>query len=162
VWSLEDGVLVCNGARPGYLRTDAEFRNFALRFAWRWDGREPAGGKSGVLLRAAAEDRLWPRALEVRLDSGSAGDLVTLSGFPLRPDAGRTRGQRTSATHHPEGEVGEWNTCAIVVDGDRVSVYVNDELVNEAHAALEVPGRIALESRQGELHFRDLTLSILN
>lgn len=161
VWSLEDGMLVCDGSRAGFLRTDREYRDFALRFSWRWDGRDQSGGESGVLLRAGGEDRLWPRALEVRLDTGSAGDLVALGGFPLRPDPARTRGQRTAATHHPEGEVGEWSTCAIVFEGDQVSVYVNDELVNEAHAALEVPGRIAFGSRRGELHVRDVTLSNL-
>lgn len=48
VWSVEDGILVCQGEPRGYLQTENGYENFQLVVEWRWP-EEP--GNSGVLMR---------------------------------------------------------------------------------------------------------------
>ena len=162
IWSVDGGILACNGSHPGYVRTEAEFADFVLRLEWRWDGRDQRGGNSGLLLRCQGEDKVWPKSLEVQLQTGSAGDFWVIDGFPAEVEPSRTEGRRTRATHYPESGVGEWSRLAVVAEGGDVSVWVNDELVNQASGVLAEPGTIALQSEGGELHFRDVFLTPLD
>jgi type 1 glutamine amidotransferase len=159
-WRAEDGMLVTSGTPSGYLITAADFGDFILRFQWRWNpASEVKNG--GVLLRARGADELWPRSLQLELESGSAGDLWTVGGFELAPTPGRTLGRHTRAARNNERELGRWNDCALVVEGADVSVWINGELVNCASGASPEPGRIALLSEGGEIAFRGLYLERL-
>jgi hypothetical protein len=44
------------------------------------------------------------------------------------------------------------------VNGDRVTLKVNGEVVNEGWGAEVRPGKIALQSEGGEIHFRNIRL----
>jgi len=174
VWSVRDGVLVCKGEPLGYLYTDREYTSFTLVVEWRWApgaaarlGRAP---NSGVLLRVNGEPKPKgvPRAYEAQLQAGNAGDLYGFWGMPLEGDAGRRREAKghellgdmvgfgkMEAAERPEGE---WNTYEITLDGPTLAVVVNGKKVNEATGAHVMPGRIALQSEGGEIHFRRVEL----
>jgi hypothetical protein len=170
VWSVRDGVLVCKGEPLGYLYTNAEYTSFTLIVEWRWaPGAAARLGKapnSGVLMRVNGEPKPKgvPRAYEAQLQAGSAGDLYGFWGMPLDGDAARRREakghellgdmvgfRKTEAAEKPEGE---WNTYEITFDGPSLVVLVNGMKVNEARGATVMPGRIALQSEGGEIHFR--------
>jgi hypothetical protein len=170
VWSVQDGVLVCKGEPLGYLYTNAEYTSFTLIVEWRWaPGAAARLGKvpnSGVLMRVngAPKPKGVPRAYEAQLQAGSAGDLYGFWDMPLDGDAGRRREakghellgdmvgfRKTEAAENPEGE---WNTYEITFDGPSLVVVVNGKKINEAQGAAVVPGRIALQSEGGEIHFR--------
>jgi hypothetical protein len=174
VWSVRDGVLVCKGEPLGYLSTKAEYTSFKLVVEWRWaPGAAARLGKapnSGVLMRVNGEPKPKgvPRAYEAQLQAGSAGDLYGFWGLPLEGDAERRREakghellgdmvgfRKTDAAEKPEGE---WNTYEITLDGSSLVVFVNGKKVNEARGAAVVPGRIALQSEGGEIHFRRVEL----
>lgn len=174
VWSVRDGVLVCKGEPLGYLHTNAEYTSFRLVVEWRWApgaaarlGRAP---NSGVLLRVNGEPKPKgiPRAYEAQLQAGSAGDLYGFWGMPLEGDADRRREakghellgdmvgfRKIEGAEKPEGE---WNVYEITVDGPSFVVLVNGIKVNEATGAAVIPGRIALQSEGGEVHFRRVDL----
>jgi hypothetical protein len=44
------------------------------------------------------------------------------------------------------------------VKGDRITLKVNGEVVNEGWGAEVRPGKIALQSEGGEIHFRNIRL----
>lgn len=174
VWSVKDGVLVCRGEPMGYLYTDADYTSFTLIVEWRWArGAAARLGKvpnSGVLLRVNGEPKPKgvPRAYEAQLQAGSAGDVYGFWGMPLEGDTARRREaqghellgdmvgfRKIEAAERPEGE---WNTYEITFDGPSLSVTVNGRKVNEATGALVMPGRIALQSEGGEIHFRRVEL----
>jgi hypothetical protein len=174
VWSVKDGVLVCKGEPLGYLHTNTEFTSFTLIVEWRWaPGAAARLGKvpnSGVLMRVNGEPKPKgvPRAYEAQLQAGNAGDVYGFWGMPLEGDAARRREakghellgdmvgfQKTAAAERPEGE---WNTYEITLDGPSLVVSVNGKKVNEARGALVMPGRIALQSEGGEIHFRRVEL----
>jgi hypothetical protein len=174
VWSVRDGVLVCKGEPLGYLYTNTEHTSFRLVVEWRWApgaaarlGRAP---NSGVLLRVNGEPKPKgiPRAYEAQLQAGSAGDLYGFWGMPIEGDADRRREakghellgdmvgfRKTEGAEKPEGE---WNIYEITVDGSSLVVLVNGKKVNEARGAAVIPGRIALQSEGGEVHFRRVDL----
>jgi hypothetical protein len=173
VWSVRDGVLVCKGEPLGFLQTTAEYTSFKLLVEWRWaPGAAARLGKtpnSGVLLRVSGEAKAIPRAYEAQLQSGSAGDLYGFWGLPLEGDPARRREARghamlgdmvgftkAEAAEKPEGE---WNVYEIVADGPSIVVQVNGKKVNEARGAAVLPGRIALQSEGGEIHFRRVELT---
>ena len=173
VWSVKDGVLVCKGDPLGYLHTEAEYTSFKLLVEWRWaPGAAARLGKvpnSGVLMRVTPQPKGVPPAYEAQLQAGNAGDLYGFWGYPLEGDAAVRREakghellgdmvgyKKVLAAENPEGE---WNTYEITFDGPSLFVFINGKKVNEAKGAKVFPGRIALQSEGGEIHFRRVELT---
>lgn len=168
VWSIAaDGVLVCKGTPKGYLYTAKDYTDFVLKLEWRWppDG-EP--GKGGVLLRASGEHKLWPKSLEAQINAGDAGDFWGLDGYTLSGPA-----ERSTSLEHPvfgklsnvkkavaaEKPAGQWNTYAIIADGDTVTLKINGRQVNRATGCRPTPGPIILTAEGSEIHFRNVRLA---
>jgi hypothetical protein len=140
----------------------ADFTNFVLKLEWRWSPVTRKAGNSGVLLRVVGPDKVWPRSVEAQLQSGSAGDFWLIDEARLvtpadRIDRGTPRHRLRARTN--EMPIGEWNRYEITCNGDRISLKVNGEVVNEGTGAEEVPGKIALQSEGAEIHFRNIRLT---
>jgi hypothetical protein len=166
VWSVKNGLLVCKGEPMGYCCTKKEFENFKLIVEWRWaPGQKP--GNSGVLLRITGKPMALPKCVEGQLKNGSAGDIWAFQGFQVKGDADRFK-----AINHPtlgkfmgvgkikanEKTPGEWNKYEITLDGDKLTLVVNGEKVNEAHGCDLGAGKIGLQSEGGEIHFKTVKL----
>ena len=163
VWSVEGGILICQGEPGGYLYTDGEYENFRLVVEWRWP-QEP--GNSGVLMRITGAPMMLPNSVEAQLQSGNAGDMYGFQGFRIGGDEDRLReipvpGWGLTKIRGNENPPGEWNRYEITVDGDRVTLMLNGETVNEAVNVDVRPGRIGLQSEGGVIHFRTVTLTPL-
>lgn len=162
VWSVQDGVLVCSGEPRGYLATENAYESFRLVVEWRWP-EEP--GNSGVLMRMTGEPEMLPNSVEAQLQSGNAGDMYGFQGFKIGGDEERLSeisiGWRLGKIQANENEPGEWNRYEITADGDRLTLVVNGEVVNEATGCDVRPGRIGLQSEGGVIHFRKVALTTL-
>ncbi len=158
VWSVQDGVLICKGDPPGYIRTKDKYTNFILRLQWRFSPVTKKAGNSGVLFRMSGEDKVWPKSLEAQLMSTNAGDFYGIGGFKYVGDPARTKDRFTGKTHGAERPVGEWNEYEIIVNKGDVILYVNGEELNHATGAEETPGFICLQSEGAEIHFRDIRI----
>ena len=172
VWSVRDGVLVCKGEPLGYLHTNADYTSFKLVVEWRWaPGAAAKLGKtpnSGVLLRVTPGPKGVPQAYEAQLQAGSAGDIYGFWGLPLNGDGSRRRDAKGhellgdmvgfKKTQAAEKAEGEWNRYEITFDGPNLTVVVNGVQVNSGTDAKVFPGRIALQSEGGEIHFRKVEL----
>ncbi|TWU42431.1 3-keto-disaccharide hydrolase [Novipirellula artificiosorum] len=171
IWSVADGILVCQGNPMGYLHTKEKFTNFKLRVDWRWpEGSE--GGNSGVLMRMTGEPpSILTRCVEAQLQSGSAGDIWGFYGFQLKGDAARAKKVENhkvlgnfigvSAIKHPEKTIGQWNTYEITFNQGKLTIVINGELANEATDCEVVPGFVGLQSEGAEIHFRNVELTKL-
>ena len=164
VWSIDpaEGILICKGQPAGYIRTMADYTNYVLKLEWRFNPVTKRAGNSGVLLRVVGRDMVWPKSVEAQLQSGAAGDFWLIEGArldtpPERVDQGTPR--HRLATKSNEKPIGEWNQYEITVDGGRVSLKVNGEVLNEGTNAEELPGKIALQSEGSEIHFRNIRLT---
>lgn len=170
VWSVREGMIVCQGTPLGYLHTVREFTSFRLRLEYRWaPGAKP--GNSGIFSRINGAPRPLPRTVEVQLMHGSAGDVLTLQGMKL--GAGQPRYFHV-AKHELAGDIdgvkklsdaekapGEWNQVEILAQADRYTVWVNGQQVNEATGVEVLPGPIGLQSEGGEIHFRRIAVTPL-
>ncbi|UCD74316.1 MAG: DUF1080 domain-containing protein [Phycisphaerales bacterium] len=159
VWTIEDGILICKGKPAGYIRTKADYTNYVLKLQWRFNPVTKEAGNSGVLLRMIGEDKVWPRSIEAQLHSGNAGDFWNIDKFPMKVVEERTSGRNTKKTHFAENPIGEWNEYEIIVDGTDVILKVNGEELNRAWEAMEVPGKICLQSEGAEIQFRSIRLA---
>lgn len=162
VWRVQDDVLVCKGSPVGYIRTDADYRNYVLKLEWRWNPDTKKTGNSGVLLRVQPPDKVWPQSVEAQLQHENAGDFWNIDEFPMKTDPRRLNGRNTRKTHAAERPVGEWNEYEIIVDGSTIILKVNGEELNRAWDVAEKPGKIALQSEGCEIHFRNIRLAPLD
>jgi len=163
VWSVDakEGVLICRGNPIGYIRTEKDYTNYILKLEWRFNPVTKKAGNSGVLLRLVGPDKIWPRSVEAQLQSGAAGDFWLIDEAPLhtppeRVDKGTPRHRLRTKTN--EKPIGEWNEYEIRCDGDRITLRVNGEILNEGTGAEIVPGKIGLQSEGAEIHFRNIRL----
>jgi hypothetical protein len=163
VWSVDpkERIIICKGNPAGYIRTEKKYTNYVLRLQWRFNPVTRQAGNSGVLLRVVGEDKVWPRSVEAQLMSGQAGDFWLIDGAPLttpkeRINPGTERNRIRIKTN--EKPIGEWNEYEIVVNGGKITLKVNGEVLNEGTDAEEVAGYIALQSEGAEIHFRNIVL----
>jgi hypothetical protein len=161
VWSVEDGVIVCQGRPVGYLRTEGEYENYVLELEWRWPaGKKP--GNSGVLVHCTSPAALgiWPKSLECQLGSGDAGDFWVIgTTLSVADPKKRTMDRRTlNLTNGSEKPIGEWNKYVIVCSGNAVTCVVNGDVVNYGWNASQTKGAICLQSEGAEIHFRNIKL----
>ena len=169
---VRNGVLVSLGEPRGHLLTDSSYRNYRLEIEYRFAGPP---GNAGVLVHAStprALYRMFPRSIEVQMESGNAGDFWCILEDIRVPDMERRRGPRANwgttegkerrirnLTDDSEKPVGEWNTMVIEAVDRSVKVWINGNLVNDGSNATANRGRIALQAEGSEVEFRKLLLT---
>ncbi|MCP4726003.1 MAG: DUF1080 domain-containing protein [bacterium] len=163
VWTVQDGVIRCNGIPNGYMRTVSEYENYVLHVDWRWVERE---GNSGVLLHAQPPDNVWPVCIECQLKSGSAGDfvlmrsgLITVNGTEYNnPDGFEMIRKKADGVENP---IGEWNNYQIICKDDEITCFVNGVLQNKGTGSALTKGKICFQSEGAPIEFRDIRLELI-
>ncbi len=168
---VRGGLLVSLGNPGGHLITDKAYRDYRLDVEYRFAGKP---GNCGVLVHASKPRRLYdmfPQSIEVQLQSGHAGDFWCIGEDITVPDMVARRGPKekwgvdgdkarriANLTDNSEKPLGEWNTMRIECVRDRVTVWVNGDLVNDGTGATATQGQIALQAEGVEVEFRRLDL----
>jgi len=169
---VRNGMLVSLGEPQGHIITDSSYRNYRLEVQYRFPGKP---GNSGVLVHAStprALYKMFPKSIEVQMESGNAGDFWCILEDIRVPDMERRRGPRANwgttedkarrivnLTDNSEKPVGQWNTMVIEAVGRSIKVWVNGDVVNDGSDATADHGRIALQSEGSEVEFRKLSLT---
>ena len=169
---VRNGMLVSLGEPRGHLVTDSSYSDYRLEIEYRFAATP---GNAGVLVHASTPRALYgmfPRSIEVQMESGNAGDFWCILEDIRVPDMERRRGPPAdwgttegkarrilNLTDHSEKPVGEWNTMAIEAVGRSIRVWVNGDLVNDGSDATADHGRIALQSEGSEVEFRKILLA---
>src|SRR5262245_34868870 len=110
-WSVDEGVLVFDGAGDS-LCTAKDYRNFEMLVDWKI---EP-NGDSGIYLRGSPQVQIWDPDSKPAAGIGSGGLYNNRRG-PHDPLVKADR------------PIGQWNTFRIRMTDDKVSVWLNDQLV---------------------------------
>jgi hypothetical protein len=166
IWTVKDGMILCEGSVYGYLITDKEYENYELRVQWKWGEKvftKPRN--SGVFVHVHGEDKIWPKAVEAQLMADHAGDFWLVDNFKLKVDPKR---QDPKVARHfyrmkddVEKPIGEWNQYEITCKGDTIKLVINGKLVNEGSEAERTKGKILLQSEGAEIYFRNVELKNL-
>ncbi|MEA4905054.1 MAG: family 16 glycoside hydrolase [Petrimonas sp.] len=115
-WIIENGELLFTG-KGNNLCTDKQYGDFEMLVDWKlYPGPEP---DAGIYLRGTPQVQIWDTArVNVGAQVGSGG-LYNNQKNPSKP------------LKVADQKVGEWNTFRIKMVGERVSVWLNDELVTD-------------------------------
>ncbi len=171
IFSVREGVIDINGAgrSNGVMRTTESFADFEIRFEWRWPG-EP--GNSGCLIYCS-EPRfmnVWPKSVEVQVQHTNAGDLIS-TGEDVQVPAPqrlvvipakekwkvRLRPNSTDDSEHPPGD---WNKMHIVARDGRVTVTVNDVVVNRGYDLTARSGQICFQAEKAHVQYRSVQVKV--
>jgi HEAT repeat protein len=153
-WSVKDGCIVFNGEGDN-LCSIKQYGDFEMVVDWRITKK----GDSGIYLRGSPQVQIWDTSrVEVGAQVGSGG-LYNNQKNPSKP---------SKVADNP---VGDWNTFRIKMTGDRVTVFLNGELVVD-NVQLEnywdrsIPifpkESIELQAHGTDLAFRDIYVQELN
>jgi hypothetical protein len=124
-WKIENGSLVCLGAKgpsgSGDIISDRSFRNFELRWEWKVD----EGSNSGVFYHVV-EDPKYKRAIETSPEYQIIDDI----NFPAKLESSQMAGA-DYGMYAPSGNkvlkpIGEWNRSRIIFKNGRVEHWLND------------------------------------
>lgn len=168
---VRNGMLVSLGTPQGHLITDSVYQNYRLTVEYRFPG-EP--GNCGVLVHASVPRQLYkmfPKSIEVQMMHDNAGDFWCIVENIEVPDMVKRRGPKRkwgitegkgrrilNLTDSSEKPLGEWNRMVIEVVGNRIKVWLNDDLVNYGYNATASKGHIAVQAEGAEVEFRRLEI----
>ena len=146
-WSVVDGVLTFDG-KGDSICTIKDYGDFEMLVDWKID----AAGDSGVYLRGSPQVQIWDPGHKSSSGVGSGG-LFNNKKNPDKP---------TKVADKP---IGEWNTFRIKMVGDKVSVWLNDQLVVdnvtmenywERDKPIYPTGQIELQNHSHPLWFKNI------
>ena len=153
-WSVKDGMICFSGSGDN-LCSVKEYGDFEMFVDWKIS----KFGDSGVYLRGSPQVQIWDTS---RTDAGAqvgSGGLYNNQKNPSKP---------LKVADNP---VGDWNTFRILMTGEKVSVWLNGELVVD-NVTLEnywdrnIPifpkGAIELQAHGTDLAFRDIYVREIN
>jgi hypothetical protein len=170
------GMLVSMGEPRGHLITKEAYRDYRLVVEYRFPGK---AGNCGVLVHASTPRALYamfPKSIEVQMESGNAGDFWCIQEDVKVPDMERRRPRKgdekwggaegdarriLNLTDGSEKPLGEWNTMVVEARADKLTVWVNGDLVNDGFGASVDHGKIALQAEGAEVEFRKVELGPL-
>ncbi len=115
-WKVENGVLIFVGEGGDNLCTVKQYGDFEMYVDWMLDpeGPEP---DAGIYLRGTPQVQIWDTSrvnVGAQVGSGGLYNNQIHESKPLKV---------------ADNKLGEWNTFYIKMVGDRVTVYLNGELV---------------------------------
>ncbi|GEM_PF-214124 len=146
-FELADGTVVAKGGM-GLFWFDREFADQLLMLEWRTTRRED---NSGVYVR-------FP-------DPGNDPWIAVNQGYEIQVCDAADPMHRTGSiysfkdvTHIPTKEVGQWNAMTIRIVGQRYTVWVNGELVNEYTGDRSIVGRVGVQNHDdtSPVAYRDI------
>jgi len=147
-WTVKDGCIWFNGSGDN-LCSIKEYGDFELLVDWKIS----KGGDSGIYLRGSPQIQIWDTS---RVEAGAqvgSGGLYNNQKNPSKP---------LKVADNP---IGDWNTFRIIMTGEKVSVWLNGELVvdnvvMENYWDRSIPvfpkGAIELQAHGTNLGFRDI------
>lgn len=145
-WKVVDGALLYDG-KGNSLCTAKDYKNFDMYVDWKIHEK----GDSGIYLRGTPQIQIWDRA------EGSGG-IYNNQKNPSNP------------IKKADKPVGEWNTFRIIMVDDKVTVYLNGELVVdkvvmenywERDKPIYPVGQIELQHHGDELQFKNIYIKEL-
>lgn len=146
-WTVSEGVIHYDGKGTS-LTTEKEYGDFELLIDWKIE----KNGDSGIYLRGSPQVQIWDPTLEIAAGVGSGG----LYNNQKNPN---------KASKKADKPIGEWNTFRIKMIGEKVTVYLNGELVVdnvtmenywERDKPIYARGKIELQHHGDPLQFKNI------
>ena len=159
-WRVDaaEHALICTGdGGHEWLRYDQLLGDYILQVDWRFTPRAPDEKRynSGIGVRLSRYGELW-----VQGQTGLTGGY--LFGANFVDGAIKSFNLSKEMKSNRVKPAGEWNHYEIRVQGDRITLSVNGEVVNELPGVGLRRGYIGLEAEGFEITFKNLRLQPLD
>ena len=144
-----------------YWYMNEQFGNFVLSLDWRISRREE---NSGVFIRIPAPDvadalkQADTLGHEIQIDPRGFDSVTNTEGHPLKITGAIYGLQAPSAS--TDVPIGAWNTYLMEVDGPRIRVMLNGQLVNDYQSSRQQTGYIALQAHDSVSRTRYRNLQV--
>ena len=161
-WSVENGVIHCNGSAIGYLRTKEAFSNYAVTVEWRFTKVEPKKDNTGVLVNMQLPDKVWPMCVQNQGKSTRQGDLFVMAGAECKEHLALGKDANTPVAFtgpSAENPVGEWNTNVTFCVSNRVIAIINNRLMNQISECTVSNGFVGIQSEGADFEIRKMYLA---
>jgi putative membrane-bound dehydrogenase-like protein len=185
----------------GYLCTEAEYSHYRLRFQYRWGTKRFAPRAqtirdAGVIYHVFGKDGVWwdtwASGVEYQVQEGDTGDIFTVGatvssfGTADKPPRFLEQAQggkpvtigtpkKVERLIHAVGKFEQdgWNTCEIIVEGDKATHFINGRVNNRCFDIRRadpdgsdklVPltrGQILFQAEGAEVFYRNLEIAEL-
>ena len=155
-WSVKNGVIVSDG-QGVYLTTDRDYADFELLVDWMLPG--PCAD-SGIYLRGNPQVQIWDpdcaRDVQHGNEKGSGGLWNNPPDSPGKFPLARA-----------DRPTGQWNTTRIRMQGEKVTVVLNDQVVVDnqplanffaAGKPLPERGAIQFQTHGAPMHLRNISI----
>ena len=128
-WKIEDGAFVCHGPRSHlfYVGDEAPWKNFE----WKVDVKTLPGANAGMYFHTKYQDSGWPKhGFEAQVNNTHRDPKKTGSLYGVK-----------NVMQAPAKD-NEWFTQHVIVNGDKITIKVNDKtLVEYTEPAGTKPGK---------------------
>jgi hypothetical protein len=158
---VKDGEIQVSGFPYGYFYTDKTFKNYVIRYTWRYPKEQPEKTtmNSGLLLHIQEPHKVWPKCIEPQGRYMDHGKLF-FPGFDK--DAKKESTFDEAAQKKALKPSDEWNTTEATVRGDgSIEVRINGALVSTGKTEL-TQGAIGFQSEGARIHFKDIKIKSLD
>ena len=148
-WKVLNGMLVYTGKSYDNLCSQKDYGDFELQMNWKLEPKSD----SGIYLRGTPQVQIWE---------------PNTGGNPKHEGSGGLYNNQKGATgpaKFADKPVGEWNRFRVVMTGDKVTVYLNEELVahnvvlenywNRSQPIFPV-GPIELQAHNSPVYFKNI------
>lgn len=145
-WKADGGIIVFDG-KGDSLCTAKDYKNFDLYVDWKIEEK----GDSGIYVRGTPQIQIW----DAKYNPVGSGGLFN-NQKPENPSVPLKTADKP---------IGEWNTFSIRMVGEKVTVYLNGELVVpavtlenywERDKPIYPTGQIELQNHGNSLYFKNI------
>jgi hypothetical protein len=161
--TVKDGEIQIAGDPWGYLYTDKSYKNYVIRYTWRYPTEQPEKTtmNSGLLLHTQQPHKVWPKSVEAQGRYKDHGKIF----FPGWDKEDKTPRETTFdqvAQAKALKASDAWNTTEATVRGDgTIEVRLNGTLVATVKTPL-TSGLIGFQSEGARIHLKDIQIKSLD
>jgi hypothetical protein len=150
-FSVKEGALIVSGKPTCYIYTDKSYKNYVLRYDWRFPEGSKPDSNSGCLVHIQTPHKVMPRSVEPQGRYKDHGKLFFI-GF-------KGVGKFDEGAHKKALKpMGQWSTTEVTCNADgAVSVKLNGVPVSSGKTEL-TSGPIGFQSEGSEVHFRNIQI----
>lgn len=150
-FSVKDGALIVGGKPICYIYTDKSYKNYVLRFDWRFPEGSSPDSNSGCLVHIQTPHKVMPRSVEPQGRYKDHGKLFFLGVKGV----GKFDQEAHKKALKP---MGQWSTTEVTCSADgTVSVKLNGVPISSGKTEL-TSGPIGFQSEGSEVHFRNIQI----
>jgi hypothetical protein len=160
-FTVKKGIIVVSGSPNGYFYTDKSYKNYIVRFDWRYkrpkglEDDEKFGGNSGLLVHIQEPHKVWPKCVEVQGMNKEHGRIFGLGKFEAKFNFD------AKALKKARKPVGEWNTTEVLVKDGAITSKVNGAQISTGKSDL-TEGPFGFQSEGAEIHFKNIKIKVLD